>query len=363
MLNFESNPAHYQTCSTLSTCYEEVAVVQLARHLPSGSLVAVKKFNMDRPKEEASLIQHEIILTRQLQHHNVLPYCASFVVGSEVCVVSPFMAFGSCQNLLSNHFIDGLPELAIAHIMRDILQGLDYIHKKGYIHRAIRASHILVSACGRACLSGLRYACHIVENGRWQRNIHSFPLSTSRNLNWLSPELLEQNIHGYNEKSDLYSVGVTVCELANGVVPFAGMPNTLMLTEKVRGCAPLLFDCTTLPLYEELEPNQQTLNVHHADSGVGDSVASTSNVQYKAMQERRFTEAFHQFAELCLHKDPVLRPSANQMLAHSFFKQCRRGSATVPELLYPVTPTYDLASMLAAEKLAELDIEPDQWDF
>ncbi|CAG2055374.1 unnamed protein product [Timema podura] len=172
-----------------------------------------------------------------------------------------------------------------------------------------------------------------------------------------------QNIHGYNEKSDLYSVGVTVCELANGVVPFAGMPNTLMLTEKVRGCAPLLFDCTTLPLYEELEPNQQTLNVHHADSGVGDSVASTSNVQYKAMQERRFTEAFHQFAELCLHKDPVLRPSANQMLAHSFFKQCRRGSATVPELLYPVTPTYDLASMLAAEKLAELDIEPDQWDF
>nr|CAD7257189.1 unnamed protein product [Timema shepardi] len=83
---------------------------------------------------------HEIILTRQLQHHNVLPYCASFVVGSEVCVVSPFMAFGSCQNLLSNHFIDGLPELAIAHIMRDILQGLDYIHKKGYIHRFLIVS-------------------------------------------------------------------------------------------------------------------------------------------------------------------------------------------------------------------------------
>lgn len=58
--------------------------------------------------------------------------------------------------------------------------------------RAIRASHILVSSCGRACLSGLRYACRIVEHGRWQRSVHSFPCSTACNLNWLSPEVLEQ---------------------------------------------------------------------------------------------------------------------------------------------------------------------------
>jgi hypothetical protein len=58
--------------------------------------------------------------------------------------------------------------------------------------RAIRASHILVSSSGRACLSGLRYACRIVEHGRWQRSVHSFPRSTACNLNWLSPEVLEQ---------------------------------------------------------------------------------------------------------------------------------------------------------------------------
>lgn len=53
-------------------------------------------------------------------------------------------------------------------------------------------------------------------------------------------------IIGYNEKSDIYSVGMVVCELANGAEPFAGVSTTLMLTEKVRGCTPQLLDCTTL---------------------------------------------------------------------------------------------------------------------
>lgn len=45
---------------------------------------------------------------------------------------------------------------------------------------------------GQACISGLRYSCDITQNGKWQRNVFSFPKAIAPNLKWLSPELLKQ---------------------------------------------------------------------------------------------------------------------------------------------------------------------------
>ena len=65
-------------------------------------------------------------------------------------------------------------------------------------------------------------------------------------MSWLAPEILQQNLLGYNETSDIYSLAVTLCEMANGIVPFSEMPPTLMLLEKLRGAAPKLMDASTM---------------------------------------------------------------------------------------------------------------------
>lgn len=140
----------------------------------------------------------------------------------------------------------GFPEIIVCLILRDVLFALDYIHKKGYIHRSIRASHILIDET-KAVLCGFREAINLMRNGQRTHRLFDLPPNSIKSLNWLAPEVLEQNLAGYTEKSDIYSVGITACELANGLEPFSNMPTTFMLTEKMRGNQPALFDCSTCP--------------------------------------------------------------------------------------------------------------------
>jgi len=54
---FESDPSHYKICSILGQCCGSIGIVLLAVHGPSASLVALKKFNMDKAKDEIENIQ------------------------------------------------------------------------------------------------------------------------------------------------------------------------------------------------------------------------------------------------------------------------------------------------------------------
>ncbi|KAK9883990.1 hypothetical protein WA026_004925 [Henosepilachna vigintioctopunctata] len=325
MTNFEEDISVYNFVSILGECFQNKASVNLVKHYPTGRMLAVKRFHLDKIWDNISIVQQEITLTKQLQHPNIITYYTSFVHGPEVFAVSPLQAFGSCKSLLDSHFNEGLPELAIILIFKDIIEAVNYLHKSGFIHRAIRASHILISASGKASLSGLHYACPLVINGRWQRAVHSFPLSTQPNLNWLSPELLEQNLKGYNEKSDIYSLGILCCELANGREPFADVDSTLMLVEKVRGCIPGLLDCTTLPSKCDDRECQ------------GDCDIEIS------LSRRGFSQYLHEFCYMCLEREAKDRPSAAELLTHPVFTLVNKG-ISLPELLKPVLPLSDKVS-------------------
>lgn len=56
MVNFNINFNDYKIISTLGVCFEAKATVTLAKHVPSGSMVALKKFHMDKVKDENHLV-------------------------------------------------------------------------------------------------------------------------------------------------------------------------------------------------------------------------------------------------------------------------------------------------------------------
>ena len=181
--------------------------------------------------------------------------------------------------------------------------------------RGIRASHILLNQ-SRAVLTGFRDATSLIRNGERIKILHTLPLNSAKSINWFAPELLEQNLLGYSEKSDIYSLGITTCELANGIAPFADLPTTLMLTEKIRGNQPSLLDCSTFPSEEII--------FQAMDSGIGIGEAWAADSTRQVYSKRQFSDSFHKFAEECMTRVPENRPNAHQLLTqHSFFKQVR----------------------------------------
>ncbi len=64
------------------------------------------------------------------RHCNILSCLRSFVLGTHVVIVTPWMSLGSARDVLDVHFAEGLPETAIAFILQDVLQALKYLHSK-----------------------------------------------------------------------------------------------------------------------------------------------------------------------------------------------------------------------------------------
>ncbi|XP_070536597.1 STE20-related kinase adapter protein alpha-like [Ptychodera flava] len=374
MIEYLPVPHHYQLLAVIGKGSEDVAAtIYLAKHLPSNAHLAIRTCNLDCLTDELAILQHEFQLLRVLKHDNISAFHCAFVHYNELWVVMPLMAYGSAKDIISleDHFGYGLSELAIAFILRDVVTALDYIHRMGYVHRSVRAGHILLSGDGRSYLSGLRSAISMVEDGKKLKAVHDFPRNAIKALPWLAPEVLEQNVLGYDSSSDIYSVGITACELANGCVPFSDMTPTKMLLEKFNGTTPRLLDSTTACLVEE--PVFKTES-DATDSGLGSSVAASSvykNNDPNSPFNRTFSQTFHDFVEVCLKSDPNQRPCAATLLSHPFFKQIKkRPNENLVQLLHPVAPLTDASnlprvkdkSLEDADEMAKLSLK-DPWEF
>ncbi|XP_051744249.1 STE20-related kinase adapter protein alpha isoform X1 [Ctenopharyngodon idella] len=368
----------YELRTVIGRGLEDLMTVNLARYRPTGEHVAIRRIDLDScTNDMVNYLQGELHVSKLFHHPCILPYKSVFIAENELWVITPFMAYGSARDLISTHFADGLSEQTIAYILLGVLRALEYIHQMGYVHRSVKASHILISADGQVYLSGLRSIFSLIRHGQRARVVHDFPQYSVKVLPWLSPEVLQQNLQGYDFRSDIYSLGITACELANGHVPFKDMPATQMLLEKLNGTVPCLLDTTTIPPEElSMKPSRSG-----ADSGIcegpgaggarhtnGEPSSSSAGNPYS----RTFSPHFHAFVELCLQRDPEKRPSASSLIGHSFFKQIkRRPSEALPELLCPVSPISSLDCMQPQDSptgLASLEsdlsqLEVDDWDF
>ncbi|XP_015745542.1 STE20-related kinase adapter protein alpha isoform X1 [Python bivittatus] len=305
----------YELLTIIGKGFEELMTVNLAQYKPSGEFVTVRRVNLEAcTNEMVAFLQGELHVSKFFSHPNLVPYKAAFIADNELWVVTSFMAYGSAKDLIRTHFMDGMCELAMAYILQGVLKALDYIHHMGYVHRSVKASHILISADGKVYLSGLRSNLSMISHGQRLKVVHDFPKYSIKVLPWLSPEVLQQNLQGYDAKSDIYSVGITACELANGHVPFKDMPATQMLLEKLNGTVPCLLDTTTIPPEElTMKPSRSGASSSLGEGMAASSARASNGEAAPHPYHRTFSSYFHNFVEQCLQRNPDLRYSEKRM--------------------------------------------------
>ncbi|XP_054826615.1 STE20-related kinase adapter protein beta isoform X2 [Eublepharis macularius] len=367
-ISWSADVSHYDLQVEIGRGCNNLTSIFLARHLPTGTLVAVRITDLERCSEEhLKALQNEVLLSHAFRHPNIMALWAVFTAGSWLWVISPFMAYSSASHLLRTYFPDGMSEALIGNILFGAISGLNYMHQHGYIHRSIKASHILISGDGLVYLSGLNHLYSLVNSGQRLKAVYDFPQLSASVLPWLSPELLRQDIYGYNVKSDIYSVGITACELANGRVPFQDMPRTQMLLQKLKGPPYCPWGLNSFPRGESRIKNSRS----GIDSGIGESVTHPATGERLQAPPRALSPAFHHLVELCLQQDPEKRPSARGLLSHAFFKQVKEQSkGSLLSLLSPAIqhtqsqiPAVHSSAIWSKSKCILTDERERYWEF
>ncbi len=199
-----------------------MAAVYKAYQANVDRYVAVKvlpRFFAGDPDYVSRFEQEARVLAR-LQHPHILPVHDFGQADGYTYIVMPFVQSGALESLLQGQ---PLPLARMQTIIQQVGDALDYAHSKGVIHRDIKPSNILLDGRGNCLLTDFGIA-KIVE-GTSQITRTGGIIGTPA---YMSPEQIEGR--PLDGRSDIYSLGVVLYQLATGRPPFqAETPPAIMV--------------------------------------------------------------------------------------------------------------------------------------
>eukprot|EP01133_Synstelium_polycarpum_P014871 gene14871-17585_t len=239
-------------------------IVHKAANRDNNYVLAIKVI----PLKDSSEIEKEITILKKCKSSHIVSYFGSCHQNDNLWILMDYCSMGSIRDMLemTNKTLN---EKQIATIVQQALKGLHYLHSNQIIHRDIKAANILLNEESIVKLADFGVSAQLETELSKSNEFIGTPL-------WMPPEIIQKK--PYDNKCDIWSLGITIIEMAEGYPPYWNMPPTRAML---------------------MIPNKQppTLTKPH-----------------------HFSNDLNDFIARCCQKDPEKRPSALELLQHPFIQ-------------------------------------------
>ncbi|KPP72058.1 mitogen-activated protein kinase kinase kinase kinase 4-like [Scleropages formosus] len=231
------------------------------RHVKTGQLAAIKVMDVTE------------LITLVTYHAPTTPWAITKRGADATDLVMEYCGAGSVTDLVKKTKSNCLKEDWIAYICREVLRGLSHLHSHHVIHRDIKGQNVLLTENAEVKLVDFGVSAQLDRTIGRRNTFIGTPY-------WMAPEVIacdENQDATYDYRSDLWSLGITALEMAEGAPPLCDMHPMRALFLIPRNPPPRL-------------------------------------------KSRKWSKKFQTFVESCLVKNHQHRPTTETLLRHSFIK-------------------------------------------
>ena len=290
-------------------------------HEKSGTVMAKKVVFIDAKPSVRKQILRELQILHECNSRYIVSFYGAYLNEPHICMCMEFMDKDSLDGIYKKYGpispeICGKIAVVVAH-------GLTYLYDvHRIIHRDVKPSNILVNGAGQIKI------CDFGVSGELINSIADTFVGTST---YMSPERIQGD--QYSVKSDVWSLGVSIIELALGRFPFSENEeddddsdvDNDFLHEDLSGTLSPTKPAPRLQVTRKEKENRRkskaagvSLEGSSHQMSILDLLQHIVNEPPPKLPEGRFPKLMEEFVNLCLVKDPAKRPTPKDLTKHQY---------------------------------------------